>query len=252
MCLVLALAVFMSFPAKAAAVSFPQYSAAAFTALKYGSRGSSVKKLQARLKTLGYYTGSVDGKYGPLTRSAVKSFQTAAKLTVDGKAGRMTQSAVYASNAPKYSSKAKYKVSYQPGGEYYSIKLSEPQQDYVRSMCRKYNVSFPLVLAVMKVESGYDARCVTGKCYGIMQINKCNFTFLKKQTGAKNFTDFKQNTQAGVYMLSRYTSKHSDIHKVLMCYNMGEGAAAKKWKKGTVSSSYSRKVVAAMEALKRK
>ena len=230
----------------------PQMSTAAFTALKYGSRGSSVKKLQTRLRTLGYYTGSVDGKYGPLTRTAVKSFQSAAKLTVDGKAGRMTQSAVYSQNAPKYSAKSTCSVKYHDDGEYYNIKLTDSQQDYVRSMCKKYNVSFPLVLAVMKIESNYNAKCVTGKCYGIMQINKCNFSFLKKQTGAKDFTDFKQNTKAGVYMLSRYTAKHSDVHKVLMCYNMGEGAAAKKWKKGTFTSSYSRKAVAAMEALKRK
>ena len=104
----------------------------------------------------------------------------------------------------------------------------------------------------MKIESGYNTKCVTGTCYGIMQINKSNLAFLKKKLGTKSLTDFKQNTQAGVYMLSRYTAKHTDIHKVLMCYNMGEGAAAKKWKKGTLSSCYSRKVTAAMEKLKRK
>lgn len=69
--------------------------------LKVGSEGSDVKRLQQRLKDLGYYTGSVDGKFGKGTESAVRDFQAAHKLSVDGKAGKSTQTTLYGSSAKK-------------------------------------------------------------------------------------------------------------------------------------------------------
>lgn len=69
--------------------------------LKIGSEGADVKRLQQRLKDLGYYTGSVDGKFGQGTEQAVRDFQAAHKLTVDGKAGKTTQTTLYGSRAKK-------------------------------------------------------------------------------------------------------------------------------------------------------
>ena len=62
--------------------------------LQSGDSGSKVQSLQQSLKKLGFYTGSIDGKYGSGTVSAVKAFQRAAGLTVDGKAGAKTLSAI--------------------------------------------------------------------------------------------------------------------------------------------------------------
>lgn len=39
---------------------------------KLGSRGNEVRQVQTKLKSLGYYTGKVDGIYGTGTQSAVK------------------------------------------------------------------------------------------------------------------------------------------------------------------------------------
>lgn len=223
---------------------------AVYKPLKYGSKGTSVKKLQTRLAYLGYYSGNIDGKYGPLTKSAVKNFQKTAGLKVSGTAGNATQTALFDTLAPCNENAVSYSVKYIGSDRYYNINLSDKEQDYIRTVCKKYNVSFEMVLSLMKVESGYR-KTVKSKTndYGIMQINKGNHKFLSKKLGVKNFLDFEENTKAGVYMLSRYTAKHSDIHKVLMCYNLGEGAASKKWKKGTLQTSYSLKVVAAMEQL---
>ena len=58
--------------------------------LQYGSKGSRVTQLQQDLKTLGYYTGAVDGDFGAATKRAVIAFQSANKLTPDGKAGTKT------------------------------------------------------------------------------------------------------------------------------------------------------------------
>ena len=44
-------------------------------ALKRGSRGDLVRQLQTRLRSWGYYSGTVDGVYGAKTESAVRAFQ---------------------------------------------------------------------------------------------------------------------------------------------------------------------------------
>lgn len=61
---------------------------------RYGSRGSEVTKIQTRLKSWGYYNGSVDGVYGAKTMEAVKKFQRKNGLTADGIAGKETLAAI--------------------------------------------------------------------------------------------------------------------------------------------------------------
>ena len=55
-----------------------------------GSSGDSVEKLQQALKIKGYFSGTVDGKYGDQTVSAVKSYQKAKGLSQTGKADYAT------------------------------------------------------------------------------------------------------------------------------------------------------------------
>lgn len=62
--------------------------------LKQGATGGEVKELQRRLKQWGYYSGSVDGVYGPQTVKAVKYFQQKNGLKVDGIAGKSTFAAL--------------------------------------------------------------------------------------------------------------------------------------------------------------
>ncbi len=70
--------------------------------LKLGSSGSDVRTVQSRLKTLGYYTGSVDGDFGEATRAAVIAFQRANGLEVDGKVGAETLAKLNSSSAITY------------------------------------------------------------------------------------------------------------------------------------------------------
>ena len=70
--------------------------------LKNGVEGDEVKNLQRRLKELGYYSGGVDGQYGPGTQDAVIRFQTQHGLTADGIVGEGTRSAVYAQAAQTF------------------------------------------------------------------------------------------------------------------------------------------------------
>lgn len=67
--------------------------------LRKGYQGEDVKSVQSRLKELGYYTGTVDGKYGTGSMAAVRAFQSAHGLTVDGLAGSGTYKVLFYSNA---------------------------------------------------------------------------------------------------------------------------------------------------------
>ena len=63
-------------------------------ALKRGSSGDDVSAIQKRLKQWGYYTGAIDGVYGPATEKAVRYFQQKNGLTVDGVVGEKTAAAL--------------------------------------------------------------------------------------------------------------------------------------------------------------
>ncbi len=67
--------------------------------LKQGAKGAEVKKVQQRLKELGYYTYGIDSDYGYRTVAAVKAFQKKNGLTADGVAGASTLKKLYASSA---------------------------------------------------------------------------------------------------------------------------------------------------------
>jgi peptidoglycan hydrolase-like protein with peptidoglycan-binding domain len=62
--------------------------------LMEGSEGKYVVKLQKWLKTQGYYTGDVDGSFGPYTKQAVKYFQNDSDIVVDGWVANQTVNAM--------------------------------------------------------------------------------------------------------------------------------------------------------------
>ncbi len=63
--------------------------------LRRGSKGVEVRQVQEALVALGYST-TIDGKFGPATAQAVKSFQASSDLTDDGVVGPATLSALSA------------------------------------------------------------------------------------------------------------------------------------------------------------
>ncbi|HHT07068.1 MAG: peptidoglycan-binding domain-containing protein [Christensenellales bacterium] len=67
----------------------------AMTTLYVGDRGDNVRKMQTRLKELGYLTDKVDGVFGKNTLRAVERFQKYNNLTVDGIAGAKTLNKLY-------------------------------------------------------------------------------------------------------------------------------------------------------------
>ena len=88
--LCLALAVLLSVSMVLVAL-VPAVEAASY---KKGSSGAVVTQIQTKLKSWGYYTGTVDGIYGSGTERAVRAFQQKNGLTVDVKAGDQTLAAM--------------------------------------------------------------------------------------------------------------------------------------------------------------
>lgn len=60
------------------------------TWLKQGSTGDDVKTAETKLKSLGYYTGAVEGNYGQYMAQAVEHYQKDQNLSIDGIIGPKT------------------------------------------------------------------------------------------------------------------------------------------------------------------
>ena len=69
----------------------------------YGDQGNAVKKVQKRLKALGYYSSSIDGDYGSGTKKAVQNFQKNNGLKVTGNVNSATLKKLNSSSAKKAS-----------------------------------------------------------------------------------------------------------------------------------------------------
>jgi len=118
-----------------------------------------------------------------------------------------------------------------------------------------YDVDSDLVQAVINQESNGDSSAshinTNGSIdSGLMQINSCNHEWLRTKLGITDFYDPRQSIQCGCYILGMLSSKYSNVHRILMSYNMGEGGARKAWGKGIYSSHYSREVVGRYNKLK--
>lgn len=128
--------------------------------------------------------------------------------------------------------------------KYYDVPLSHDIQDYIFEVSNEYNVRPELILAVIDVESSFRPKVISStQDYGLMGINICNHDVMRRILGVTDFLDAKQNIHCGVHILSSHLKYTGSIEKALMCYNCGETGARKMWKRGIVSTRYSRKVM---------
>ena len=83
-------------PAVASQPDFPSVSLVRGAGFDRPNGSAQVRALQRHLRALGARPGPVDGRFGPLTESAVRRFQQARRLAVDGSAGPATRAALHA------------------------------------------------------------------------------------------------------------------------------------------------------------
>ncbi|MEW2490407.1 peptidoglycan-binding protein [Streptomyces sp. NPDC048411] len=72
---------------------------ASYATQQSGSTGTQVKAVQRLLTAQGFDAGAVDGRFGPATLTAVKTFQTARGLGADGIVGARTWTALLSAGA---------------------------------------------------------------------------------------------------------------------------------------------------------
>jgi soluble lytic murein transglycosylase-like protein len=99
---------------------------------------------------------------------------------------------------------------------------SRPANRYdtlIKEASKKYEVDFPLLKAIMKVESNFNPKAVSRKgAMGLMQIMPGNF----KSFGIKNPFDPRQNIMAGAWYFKRLLNRfNGKLHLALAAYNAG-------------------------------
>lgn len=66
--------------------------------LKAGAKGQDVRRVQSRLKSLGFCPGRIDGVFGAATQAAVRAFQRRFELSADGIVGSSTFKVLFGDN----------------------------------------------------------------------------------------------------------------------------------------------------------
>jgi soluble lytic murein transglycosylase-like protein len=120
------------------------------------------------------------------------------------------------------------------------IPLSPDLQKFTYRMCKRYNVDYSLVLAMMWRESRFQIHAANYNNNGttdsgIMQINDVNKGWLAGEHGITNLFDPKQNISAGIIMLSELVEKYGE-QKALMAYQYGETGMKRKLAQGITTN----------------
>lgn len=125
----------------------------------------------------------------------------------------------------------------------YNLPINKDLQKYIKGLCDKYNLSFEMVLAVIKQESDFETNNnKNGSDYGLMQLNKPSGTmkWLAKEVEEDDsftidrfkWSDPYHNATAGVWYLNwirdrlienGYTSQEQLFPRMLILYNRGLG-----------------------------
>ena len=129
--------------------------------------------------------------------------------------------------------------------EGYEFYLSHEYQDYLYKTLENYGIEeyFKDTVGHCYHESHFDDDIIssTGD-YGLMQINKSNHGWIKKDLGLDNMLDPYQNIEAGVYILSKALEQSDGNYEAaLVIYNTGHAAGS--------SSTYSKGVLEDIDKL---
>ena len=136
--------------------------------------------------------------------------------------------------------------------DYFNVPLSHSLQQYIYEICADNDLSVSLVIALIDKESNFNPECVSDtNDYGLMQINECNFQWVKEDYNSVDMLNPYQNVYCGINILAGYLHKYDDDYtKALMCYNLGEYGASKAWENGIFCTDYTKAVETKWEVYK--
>lgn len=130
-----------------------------------------------------------------------------------------------------------------------------PTQSYINHYSKQYGADADLITAIIGMESGGEIKAFNinengTHDKGLMQINSFNYEWLTRELGITDFYNPRQNIHCGVYMIADLMDRHTELHEILMSYNMGEKRTRELRAQGVYSSKYSRKIMKIYEELK--
>jgi soluble lytic murein transglycosylase-like protein len=107
--------------------------------------------------------------------------------------------------------------------------LKQEYWNYIKEAAQKYQISPYLIQAICAIESRYDKDAKSGRCYGLMQLDKD--TARKYGVDSRNP---RENIMGGAAVLATLMQEyHGDIRRVLRVYN------------ATCTAAYEREVIRA-------
>ncbi len=113
---------------------------------------------------------------------------------------------------------------YRPFLSYYSFLDRQKIKKIVKRYCKRYGVEYPLALAILEVESGYDPTATSSRgAQGLMQIMPST----QEELRLSSPYDPEDNIEGGIRYLSRLIKRYKDIRLAIAAYNAGPGAVDK-------------------------
>ncbi len=128
--------------------------------------------------------------------------------------------------------------------------ISEDEKSYSYELEAVYGLPEGVVMAVAETESGLDPEAGNGTCEGLMGIHRRYAAHYAELAGleAYDLHDARHSMTIGSVILAEHLERcGGDLNRALMCYNLGAGGAAEKWRSGVKSTWYSRTVMERME-----
>ena len=139
---------------------------------------------------------------------------------------------------------------------FYDIPLTYKQQKFIFDLAEEKNLSFELIISIIKNESNFQTDLVSKTSdYGIMQLNSKNHKFFAKLSGLETYDvfDFYDNVTMGVNYLvylrnnlikQGITNQEDLTIYLLNSYNMGEMGFKNYVKRtGMTTRVYNQKII---------
>ena len=104
----------------------------------------------------------------------------------------------------------------------YPLKYKEQVLEYAS----RFDVSWELILATVKVESDFDKDAVSSKgAIGLMQITQNTASYIALMLNETNYdlTDPDTNLRFGTYYLKYLLTRFESVETAVCAYNAGEG-----------------------------
>ncbi len=131
---------------------------------------------------------------------------------------------------------------------YYQLSLNNEQQDKVFDLCDQYDVPTELVFGIIQADATRIAEYGSG--HAVMCLNQDSSSWYINTYKLTDINEFDQNITCGIIMLSEYYHRYPDVHKITMCYELGETNAVELWNSGITETEYSKEVALNINTLR--